>query len=71
MTWLAFIIAGSPTTWAADTSAIRFRLTAEPSTLDWNLARTSHETHIIMNIMEGLVEEGPGLKPQPALAEKW
>src|SRR5687767_12448965 len=50
---------------------LRFRLTADPATLDWNLARSSHETYIIMNVMEGLVEEGKDMKPQPALAEKW
>lgn len=51
--------------------SIRFRLTADPATLDWNLARSSHETYVIMNIMEGLVEEGTDLKPRPALAEAW
>lgn len=52
-------------------TALRFRLTADPATLDWNLARSSHETYIIMNLMEGLVEEGTDLKPRPALAERW
>jgi oligopeptide transport system substrate-binding protein len=50
---------------------LRFRLTADPATLDWNLARSSHETYVIMNIMEGLVEEGTDLRPRPALAERW
>ena len=59
--------------WALDSpaSTLKFRLTAEPATLDWNLAHSSHETYIIMNIMEGLVEEGIDLKPHPALAERW
>lgn len=52
-------------------SALRFRLTAEPNTLDWTLARSSHETYVIMNLMEGLVEEGPDLRVRPALAEHW
>lgn len=56
---------------AAADVPFRLRLTADPQTLDWNLARTSYETHIIMNLMEGLVEEGPDLKPVPALAESW
>ena len=55
----------------ASAAELKFRLTADPATLDWNLARSSHETHIIMNIMEGLVEEGPDLVVRPALAEKW
>lgn len=53
------------------TTGLTFRLTADPATLDWNLARTSHETYLIMNLMEGLVEEGPDLKPRAALAERW
>lgn len=52
-------------------SALRFRLTAEPATLDWNLARSSHETHLIMNLMEGLLEIGADLQPKAALAERW
>jgi oligopeptide transport system substrate-binding protein len=50
---------------------LRFRLTTGPVTLDWNQAHTSQETYILMNIMEGLLEEGPDLKPRPALAESW
>jgi ABC-type oligopeptide transport system substrate-binding subunit len=50
---------------------LRFRLSADPSTLDWNLAHTNYETHVIMNLMEGLLEEGPDLKPRPALAASW
>lgn len=57
--------------WAGDPTALRFRLTGDPTTLDWNLAQTSYETYVIMNIMEGLVEEGADLKPHPALAESW
>lgn len=52
-------------------SSLRFRVAADPDTLDWNLAHTTYETYIIMNLMEGLVEEGPDLRPRPALAEKW
>jgi oligopeptide transport system substrate-binding protein len=54
---------------AADT--FRFRLQAEPLTLDWTKASTQYETYVLMNIMEGLVEIGPTLQPAPALASKW
>src|ERR1041385_9191502 len=50
---------------------LRFRLSTDPATLDWNLAHTNYETYVIMNLMEGLIEEGPDLKPVPALAERW
>src|SRR5688572_3061911 len=53
------------------TGTLRFRLSADPATLDWNLAHTNFETYVIMNLMEGLVEEGPDLRPKPALAERW
>jgi oligopeptide transport system substrate-binding protein len=53
------------------TGTLRFRLSADPATLDWNLAHTNFETYVIMNLMEGLVEEGPDLRPRPALAERW
>ncbi|MCM2276987.1 MAG: peptide ABC transporter substrate-binding protein [Oligoflexia bacterium] len=56
---------------ASAVAQLRFRITADPLTLDWNLASTSHETYVLMNVMEGLVEEGPDLKPRPALAERW
>ena len=56
--------------WSAE-SKIRFRLHADPVTLDWNLAHTSLETYLIMNLMEGLVEESSEGKPVAALAEKW
>ncbi|MBI3556551.1 MAG: hypothetical protein HY074_09835 [Deltaproteobacteria bacterium] len=39
---------------AAD--VFRFRLPADPATLDWTRAATSFETYVLMNIMEGLVE---------------
>jgi oligopeptide transport system substrate-binding protein len=70
LTLLATLFSGA--SFGADSTApFRFRLTADPSTLDWNLARTSHETYVIMNAMEGLVEVGRDLKPQPALSERW
>ncbi|MCC7441526.1 MAG: peptide ABC transporter substrate-binding protein [Bdellovibrionales bacterium] len=50
---------------------LRFRIPADPATLDWTLAHTNAETYVIMNLMEGLLEEGPDLKPRPALAQSW
>lgn len=52
-------------------ATLKFRLKTDPITLDWNRAHTSHETYILMNIMEGLVKPGPDHQPQPALAESW
>ncbi|OFZ17763.1 MAG: hypothetical protein A2X94_04125 [Bdellovibrionales bacterium GWB1_55_8] len=78
--WVAVLTAVVPlvavttlcaSTWASDGKSLRFRLSDDPVTLDWNLASSSHETHVIMNLMEGLVEEGPDLAPRPALAERW
>lgn len=43
----------------------------EPETLDWNRANSTIETHILLNLMEGLVEMDQDLKPVPALAESW
>jgi oligopeptide transport system substrate-binding protein len=63
MAWAAAVPAGAET--------LHLRLTGEPATLDWNLATSSHETYLIMNLMQGLVEEGEDLKPRAALAEKW
>jgi oligopeptide transport system substrate-binding protein len=54
-----------------DAAPLRFRMALDPETLDWNFARSSSETYVIMNLMEGLVEEGSNLKPLPALAESW
>src|SRR5262245_55859638 len=56
---------------AATSGTLRFRLSTEPATLDANLAHNYYETYVSMNLMEGLVEEGPALMPRPALAEKW
>lgn len=72
---LSFFCAGtwasSPAPSPSPSPGIRFRITADPSTLDWNLAQTSHETYVIMNIMEGLVRHSADLSIAPALAEKW
>src|SRR5690606_37621588 len=52
-------------------NTVRFRIKNDPATLDWNLAHTSYETYVIMNLMEGLVHLDSDLKPAPALAESW
>src|SRR4051794_20973744 len=74
ITWVAagLLALGSPAL-AADAGRIplRFRLTGDPVTLDWNLARSTHETYVIMNVMEGLVEEGGGPEVSAALARSW
>jgi oligopeptide transport system substrate-binding protein len=54
----------------AQAATFKFRLLAEPTTLDWQQASTSVETPIMMNLMEGLTEVDTNLKPQPCLAEK-
>ncbi|MEW6057977.1 MAG: peptide ABC transporter substrate-binding protein [Bdellovibrionota bacterium] len=52
-------------------TTFRMRLIADPQTLDWNLAHTSMETPIVMNIMEGLVESDRKMKIRPKLAKSW
>jgi len=48
-----------------------FRLPAEPETLDWNRAHTPVETHILVNLMEGLMGLDSKLQLVPAIAESW
>src|SRR4051794_22280668 len=48
-----------------------FRMLGEPETLDWNRAHTPIETHLLMNLMEGLVTYDSDMKIVPALAESW
>ncbi|MBS1958021.1 MAG: peptide ABC transporter substrate-binding protein [Bdellovibrionales bacterium] len=55
---------------APHASTFKFRLLADPTTLDWHLASTSVETPLMMNLMEGLMEVDANLKPKPCLAEK-
>ena len=57
-----------------DSTAARtftFRIPGEPETLDWNLAHTTIETYLLMNIMEGLVSFDENLKVVPDLAQSW
>jgi oligopeptide transport system substrate-binding protein len=54
----------------AQAATFKFRLLADPTTLDWHQASTSVETPLMMNLMEGLMEVDSNLKPKPCLAEK-
>lgn len=71
VTIAALLFSLKPATLAAGDTAFRFRLQADPDTLDWTHAHTNYETYVLMNIMEGLVEIDKSLQPAPALAEKW
>jgi len=48
-----------------------FRLTGEPTTLDWSLAYSMSESYIIMNLMEGLLKFDSKFHLRPALASSW
>ena len=39
--------------------------------MDWTLAHTSVETHVLINLMEGLITYDSQMKVAPSLAEKW
>ncbi len=54
----------------AHAATFKFRLLAEPISLDWHVASSAVETPILMNMMEGLMEVDPNLKPKTCLAEK-
>ena len=66
VTFLA-IVPASP---FAQGAVFKFRLLADPMTLDWHRAHTNYETPMMMNLMEGLFEVDSNLKPKPCLAEK-
>ena len=50
---------------------LRLNLGTEPPTLDWNRATDSVSITVIEQLMRGLTRLGPGLRPVPALAERW
>jgi oligopeptide transport system substrate-binding protein len=52
-------------------SQVTLSLTAEPPTLDWNLATDNVSFDVITNLMEGLAQYDDDLNPVPALAESW
>lgn len=56
---------------AGQPQPFQFRLASQPETLDWNLAHTPVETHLLVNLMEGLVRVDDQAKPQAALASRW
>ena len=56
---------------ASSPTEVRFRIPSDPVTLDWNKATGASETFVLMNIMQGLVQEDGNLRPSPALAAVW
>ena len=50
---------------------LRINLGTEPPTLDWTRATDSVSIQVIDQLMRGLTELGPDLRPVPALAERW
>ena len=50
-------------------ATFKFRLYAEPTTFDWQIASTAVETPFMMNLMEGLTEVDANLRPKACLAE--
>lgn len=49
----------------------RMALRSEPPTLDLSLATDNVSFDVLTNIMEGLTQYSPDLKPIPAIAERW
>ena len=64
-------LAATPSSAASAPANFRFRISNEPQTLDWTLAHTSVETHLLMNLMEGLLSYGRDMHIIPALASAW
>ena len=50
---------------------LRINLSTEPPTLDWTLATDNTSIQVIEQLMRGLTHMGPGLEPEPGLAERW
>ena len=50
---------------------LRINLGTEPPTLDWTLATDGVSIQVIEQLMRGLTRMGKGLRPEPALAERW
>ena len=68
---LAWSLAGCTPGDARPPGELRINLSTEPPTLDWTLATDSTSIQVIEQIMRGLTHMGPGLEPEPALAERW
>lgn len=66
-----FALIFSLSAFSAEIKPFQFRIASQPETLDWNLAHTPVETHLLVNLMEGLVSVDAQARPIPALAEKW
>lgn len=52
-------------------STLYLRLSGDPDTLDWNRAHTNIETHVLNNLMEGLVEIDSNQRVSPGIAKRW
>jgi oligopeptide transport system substrate-binding protein len=52
-------------------AVLRINLATEPPTLDWTRATDSVSITVIEQLMRGLTQLGPDLRPEPALAERW
>jgi len=50
---------------------LRINLATEPPTLDWAIATDGTSFKLIEQLMRGLTQMGPDLRPRPALAERW
>ncbi len=50
---------------------LRINLGTEPPTLDWTRATDGTSILVIEQLMRGLTQLGPDLRPAPALAEHW
>ena len=55
----------------AEPGTLRINLATEPPTLDWNLATDGVSIIAIQQLMRGLTQLGPDLRPEPDLAASW
>ncbi|MBI3805892.1 MAG: peptide ABC transporter substrate-binding protein [Nitrospirae bacterium] len=68
---ILFFFERGPAKRADPKSTFRMNLTSEPPTLDWSLATDNVSIRVIENLMEGLAEYDPQLRPRPAIAQSW
>jgi oligopeptide transport system substrate-binding protein len=50
---------------------IKYRLPGDPPSLDWTLATDNVSKEVIVNLMEGLVDQSADSQIQPAMATSW
>ncbi|MGB7952151.1 MAG: ABC transporter substrate-binding protein, partial [Candidatus Binatia bacterium] len=76
--WIAVFLAllfcaaceDTPKTGGSD-RLFRANLSTEPPSLDWSLATDHVSFNVIANLMVGLTEFDPQLKPVPVIAKSW